>query len=679
MLSPGIETKEINLQTTIARSSTGRAASVGKFNWGPAFQVTQVVSEPDLVDKFGAPDDNTADSFMTVANFLTYGNDVRLVRTIDESSALNSSAIANTLEVTITTPGITYVIGDIVTVAHTNPTFEVTGTVTSVGSLGEILSVYVPTGTLIPFAQSIADYPKLESVGWTITVDSTAGTTAGLELGGVLVTSTIMFPNDEYAAIALATRGQSPALALIDWCEYYNIPVVASRYPSERGDFTSVIFVSYADFYKFSTTVPTTIIGNATINPVIFPSGASFGNVTPASFLEFGPQTVNQFAMLVFKAGSLVESRILSLKPGDKDVYGASIHVDEFFANGRSSFVQGISQSWPVGFTGVLQFGGGNSGTTTSAGDWIQGWDYFADREYADVNLFAAGSCAGEGAEIASTVQKAVIAISDARSDCLAAISPPRELVVNLPVSTAVNNIVEWRRGIGSTGAVIDNNMNISSTYAEIDGNYKYQYDKYNDKNRWVPLSGDICGLCARTDTNGQPWQSPAGFTRGQINNVIKLAIETRQSHRDALYQNGVNPVVGFAAQGFVLYGDKTASQAPTPFDRINVRRLFNLLKKSISESAKYKLFEINDLFTRSSFRSETGAYLDTIRSLGGIYDFRVICDESNNTPQVIDRNEFVATIMVKPARSINFITLNFVATATGADFDEVVGNANLG
>ncbi|MGL6228658.1 MAG: phage tail sheath subtilisin-like domain-containing protein [Culicoidibacterales bacterium] len=678
MLSPGIETKEINLQTTIARSSTGRVASVGKFNWGPAFQVSQIISEPDLVDKFGAPDDLTADSFMTVANFLTYGNDVRLVRVIDESTALNSSAIAGTLKIDIATPGISYAVGDIVKITHVDPSFIVTGTVTKVGPAGEILSVFVESGKLIEFAKSIGDYPALKSVGWTIVVESITGTTGGLELNGVNVGSGIMFPNDEFAAIELASRGQAGKQSFLDKCEYYGIPAVASRFPSERGDFTSVVFVAYEDYYKFNETTKV-IIGNNTMNPTVFPSGEKFGNITPASFLEFGPQNSKQFAMLVFKSGSLVESRVLSLKPGDKDVYGASIHIDEFFANGKSSFVQGIAQSWPVGFTGALQFGGGNSGLTTSAGDWIQGWDYFSDREYADVNLFNAGACAGEGVAIASAVQKAVVAIGDTRSDCLISISPPRELVVNLPVSTAVKNVVEWRRGVSSTGAALDDNMNISSTYAEIDGNYKYQYDKYNDKNRWIPLSGDICGLCARTDTVGQPWQSPAGFTRGQINNVIKLAIETRQGHRDELYQNGINPVVGFASQGFVLYGDKTASQAPTPFDRINVRRLFNLLKKSISESAKYKLFELNDKFTRSSFRTEVNSYLDTIRSLGGIYDFRVICDESNNTQGVIDRNEFVATIMVKPARSINFITLSFVATDTGADFDEVVGSANLG
>ena len=254
-------------------------------------------------------------------------------------------------------------------------------------------------------------------------------------------------------------------------------------------------------------------------------------------------------------------------------------------------------------------------------------------------------------------------------------ISPPRGTVVNIPVTRAVDNLVNWRTG---QGTYEDANMNIGSTYVEIDANYKYQYDKYNDVNRWVPLAADIAGLCARTDNVSQPWMSPAGYNRGQILNCIKLAIEPRQAQRDRLYQEGMNPVVGFAGgDGFILFGDKTATKAPTPFDRINVRRLFNMLKKNIGDSSKYRLFEMNDAFTRSSFRMETSQYLSGIKALGGIYDFRVVCDTTNNTPAVIDRNEFVATFYIKPARSINFITLNFVATATSADFDELIGTTN--
>ncbi|WP_333997401.1 phage tail sheath C-terminal domain-containing protein, partial [Pseudomonas aeruginosa] len=205
----------------------------------------------------------------------------------------------------------------------------------------------------------------------------------------------------------------------------------------------------------------------------------------------------------------------------------------------------------------------------------------------------------------------------------------------------------------------------------------KYQYDKYNDVNRWVPLAADMAGLCARTDDVSQPWMSPAGYNRGQILNVIKLAIEPRQTQRDRMYQDAINPVVGFAGgDGFVLFGDKTATKVPSPMDHINVRRLMNMLKKNIGDASKYKLFELNDNFTRSSFRMETSQYLEGIRALGGIYEGRVVCDTTNNTPSVIDRNEFVASIYVKPARSINYITLNFVATSTGANFDELIGPA---
>lgn len=674
LLSPGIETKEINLQTTIARTSTGRAALVGKFNWGPAFKVSQVVSEVDLVDKFGRPDDRTADSFFSGVNFLAYGNDLRIVRALNETNSKNSSALYQTLSYSITSAGVDYKVGDVVNVLQGGAVIAA-GKVTIISSSGGVVAFYVPTAAIIAKARELNDYPALDQ-GWQIQFAAGgpgAGQSATASVIGINLDSNIYFPNDEFAASKLTERDELEK-TFIDVCEEQKIPVISARYAGTFGDNLRVLIIAYKDYYTFDAGGK--ITGIKTTNPLVYPTGLSYGNVTPNTILEYGPSNADQFAFIVFNNGSVVESRVLSTKQGDRDIYGTSINVTEYFGNGNSSFIQAVADSWPVGFTGVLAFGGGTaSNETVAAGDWIKGWDLFADREHTDVNLFIAGAVAGEGAQIASTVQKSVVAIADERRDCLVTISPPREYVVNQPVSTAVRKIVDWRRGITQAGVALDENMNIGSTYASIDGNYKFQYDKYNDINRWIPLSADIAGLCVRTDTVGQPWQSPAGHNRGQILNVIKLAIETRQPHRDELYQNGINPVVGFAGQGYILYGDKTASQAPTPFDRINVRRLFNLLKRSIGESSKYKLFELNDAFTRSSFRSEVNAYLDTIRSLGGIYDFRVICDESNNTPTVIDRNEFVATILIKPARSINYITLNFVATSTGADFDELVGS----
>jgi phage tail sheath protein FI len=199
-------------------------------------------------------------------------------------------------------------------------------------------------------------------------------------------------------------------------------------------------------------------------------------------------------------------------------------------------------------------------------------------------------------------------------------------------------------------------------------------YDKYSDSFRWIPLNGDIAGLCVRTDSTRDPWFSPAGFNRGQIKNIIKLAYNPDKANRDVLYKNGVNPVVSFPGQGTVLFGDKTALAKPSAFDRINVRRLFITLEKAISTAAKFSLFEFNDEFTRAQFVSLVEPFLRDVQGRRGIYDYRVVCDSTNNTGEVIDRSEFVGDIYIKPAKSINFIQLNFVAVRTGVAFDEVVG-----
>jgi phage tail sheath protein FI len=207
-----------------------------------------------------------------------------------------------------------------------------------------------------------------------------------------------------------------------------------------------------------------------------------------------------------------------------------------------------------------------------------------------------------------------------------------------------------------------------------MDSGYKYMYDRYNDIYRWVPLNGDIAGLCVRTDNTNDAWWSPAGFNRGNIKNVVKLAWNPRKAERDVLYPAGVNPVVTFPGQGTVLFGDKTLQAKPSAFDRINVRRLFIVLEKAISTASKYSLFEFNDAFTRAQFKNLVTPYLRTIQGRRGITDFLVVCDETNNTPAIIDSNQFVGDIYIKPARSINFIQLNFVAVGTGVQFSEVVG-----
>ena len=262
-----------------------------------------------------------------------------------------------------------------------------------------------------------------------------------------------------------------------------------------------------------------------------------------------------------------------------------------------------------------------------------------------------------------TTVQQYVIDnVANARKDCIAFVSPPSSAVINQS-GNEVTQITSWNTSLAR-----------SSSYTVADSGWKYMFDKYNNIYRWVPLNGDIAGLCVYTDTVRDPWFSPAGFNRGNLKNVVKLAWNPNKTQRDSLYSLGINPVGTFPGNGTVLYGDKTLQSKPSAFDRINVRRLFIILEKSISQAAKYSLFEFNDETTRAQFVGLVTPFLRDIQGRRGIYDFRVDCDTTNNTQQVIDSNQFVGDIYIKPARSINFIQLNFVAVRTGVDFTTIVG-----
>ena len=256
-----------------------------------------------------------------------------------------------------------------------------------------------------------------------------------------------------------------------------------------------------------------------------------------------------------------------------------------------------------------------------------------------------------------------ILDLCESRKDCVGFLSPFRASCVNVASS------------ITQTANVVDGFNTIpSSSYMVFDSGYKYMYDKYNDVYRFVPLNGDMAGLCANTDKVADPWFSPAGFNRGYVRSAIKLAYNPKNSERDQLYRARINPVVNFPGQGVLLFGDKTAQTKPSAFDRINVRRLFLVLEKAISIASKYQLFEFNDEFTRAQFRNMVEPFLRDVQGRRGIFDFKVVCDASNNTGEVIDRNEFIGDIYIKPARSINFITLNFIATRTGVAFSEVGG-----
>jgi len=277
----------------------------------------------------------------------------------------------------------------------------------------------------------------------------------------------------------------------------------------------------------------------------------------------------------------------------------------------------------------------------------------FSNDETYDISLLPLGAAS------ATVATYAIDNVAETRKDCVVFISPE--------LADVVDNL-----GSEATDVTAFRDTLPSSSYAVIDSGWKYQYDRYNDVYRWIPLNGDTAGLAVRTDFTNDPWFSPAGFNRGQIKNVVKLAYSPSKTDRDTLYKKGVNPIVSFPGQGTILYGDKTMLTKPSAFDRINVRRLFIVLEKAIATAAKYQLFEFNDPFTRAQFRNLVEPFLRDVQGRRGITDFKVVCDESNNTGEVIDRNEFVADIFIKPARAINFISLNFIATRTGISFEEV-------
>ena len=429
--------------------------------------------------------------------------------------------------------------------------------------------------------------------------------------------------------------------------------------------------------FEMDTTLPSTfyakypgILGNSI--KVIVATATTYASI-PAQLQRFMPSipTGNEMHILVLDAlgawtgevDEIIETfSYLSTLPGDRKPDGSPAYYVEVL-NRASGYLYAMENALLdlAGGYSVTLAGGVDGNSTLTTGDFMLGYDLISDPEQVDVSLIPIGPMRLNGPVNRALATYVINNIAEKRMDCVVCISAPRECVIDnyghelLDVKTEVD-------------------LYPSSSYSVYDSGWKYQYDKYNDVFRWLPLNGDIAGLCVRTDMVADPWWSPAGYNRGQIKDVVKLAWNPKQHERDVLYPARVNPVCQFPGEGTILYGDKTMQTKPSAFDRINVRRLFIVLEKAIAKAAKYMLFELNDKYTRLNFKNMVEPFLRDIQGRRGIYDFKVVCDESNNTPEVIDRNEFVASIFIKPARSINFITLNFVAVRTGVNFDEVVG-----
>ena len=456
-----------------------------------------------------------------------------------------------------------------------------------------------------------------------------------------------------------------------------NVGLFAAKYPGTLGNSIGVFMADSATFTGWTVTLNSGKSNEVVLNlAALFdsaPDTSNFVTNVGGSNDELHIVVIDTLGLWTGVAGAVLEKFAYVSKALNARKTDGAINFYKDVINTQSKYVWWMDHpatmtNWGTDATGkeftVLSVSsasiltGGADDFVADAGDYQDGYAIFQNAEEIDISLIPAGAVTG------SVAKWIVDNIAETRRDCIVFISP-RDLITGdiITGADAIEKIVEFR-----------DNLAINSSYGIMDSGYKYQYDRYNDKYRWVPLNGDIAGLCARTDYTNDTWWSPGGLNRGQIKNVVKLAFNPNQAQRDELYKVGVNPVVSLRGQGVVLFGDKTLLTKPSAFDRINVRRLFIALEKAIATAAQYQLFEFNDAFTRAQFRSMVEPFLRDVQGRRGIMDFRVVCDETNNTGEVIDQNRFVASIFVKPNRSVNFIELSFVAVRTGISFDEISG-----
>jgi phage tail sheath protein FI len=564
-ISPGVSVSEIDLTTVVPSVSTTAGAFVGDFQWGPAEKRTLITTESELVAKFGEPAANTfggsANSgvaFFSAANFLAYGNNLQVVRSVN-ASALNAAVGTG-----ISIKNEDFYDGG-VQGASVNGSFAARYP----GALGNSLKVSV----------------------------CTANATNG-------------FTNWVYKNNFSGAPSTTPLVAAYGGSnDQIHIIVV-----DEDGLFTGVKD-TVLEVFPFVSQAP----------------DAAYDDSTP-SYWKTVIRNTSKYIYALNNTAAFSANTDLTANEHGGTVYTPA------FGNTSYSFSSGVSAN------------------ATSAN--IQtGLDLFANKDEVDISLIVTG----DGYDKAT--QNYATTLAKTRGDCVAFVSPMSGDVVGKDASTATTNVVAWASGLNS------------SSYAFADSGWKYQFDKYNNIYRWIPLNGDMAGLCVRTDETRDPWFSPAGYSRGAVKNVVKLAWNPNQAQRDTIYSAAVNPVISQPGQGTILFGDKTLTVQPSAFNRINVRRLFTVLEKSIATSAKYSLFELNDEFTRSQFIALVEPFLRDVKGRRGIYDYRVVCDKTNNTQQVIDTNRFIGDIYIKPARSINFIQLNFVAVRSGVQFSEIVGS----
>lgn len=632
-VSPNVLVQERDVSLFVPQVSTTAGAFVGNFNWGPAETFVTVDSEKTLYNTFGKPDDNTFKYWFTAANFLSYGNNLQVNRVAD-SVARNATAQGSAVLIKNQDnyDG---------TLGYTAPTLTGTEFVAKYpGTLGNNLKV------------SFCDYNAYQF----------SNTASAIRTTGAVVTSlTRAVPKGSWLEVAISGstyRFQTTADAALS--------ATTLVFTNNTGALTESANSSATILWEYWDAV------DSRPSTTRFAQSKASASSTAVIYDELHVIVVDEDGGITGTAGTILEKFTGLSKASDAFSQSGVSNYYKNYINLNSAYLwwgthtTALSTSqiaWgsvsPAASTGFTVLSGAitrslSGGVDTTPTDGLFQTEYakLSNAELYDVSLIPVVGVASDNATARSVVDN----VADVRRDCVVFASPTTSNLI-----TAANVVTDRTT-----------NFNKDTTYAVMDSGWKYQYDRYNDTYRWIPLCGDTAGLCVRTDTVAEPWYSPGGYNRGQIKNLVKLNWVPTKTDRDNLYRFQINPVVTQPGLGTVLFGDKTLTQKPSAFDRINVRRLFIVLEKAIATAAKFQLFEFNDAFTRSQFISLVEPFLRDVQGRRGIIDFRVVCDETNNTAEVIDRNDFIADIYIKPAKSINYITLNFVATRSGIAFEEI-------
>ena len=691
-VSPGVNVSEIDATNVVPAVSTSDAGFAAAFVWGPADKITTITSEVDLVNTFGKPDSDTQTNWYTAASFLAYAGSLQIVRTLGATAYNSSDGTASGVEgVVVDVEDLTPTPSAVWQASQTHAAFAQTGATNPAGGTGATFSAVTdgsgnPTFTLVAAGTGYNSGDEL-----TFTDPGSSANTAVITIETVTASSsaaTIVVTNEDAYDAHLTGESESAITA-------FDSATFVARYAGELGDSIQVgIFHQTGTLADWKED---------------FTQNGKTATVTFGDLFDRAPNTSSH---VLSKNGGVDVNDEIHIVVVDRDgkISGTAGKVLEKFAHaslatdarsseGNSNYYRDVlrNNSKYIYATGqwdlvdaqweskdstnitpfnsepahsILLANGGNDNTSAASTNGNhaakryvadKGYYLFRDVDSVDVGLLITGQDDASGTLAKNLIDN----VAEYRKDAV--------VFYSISNNKSVNNQSQSVKG-DDLVTYMTTTINKNSSYAVMDSGWKRTYNRYTDNYVDVPLNGDIAGLCVATDQARDAWWSPAGFNRGQIKNVVKLWFNPDKAQRDKIYKVGVNPVVAMPGAGTILYGDKTSLQKPSAFDRINVRRLFIVLEKAISRAAKFMLFEFNDEFTRSTFRNMVEPFLGEIKAKRGIYDYKVVCDTSNNTGEVIDRNEFVGDIYVKPARSINFIQLNFVAVRTGVDFSEVAG-----